>query len=55
LGLSLVELALGRYPIPIASDQEVINLFQIDPVGVTPRIEGNLIELTNIIVITLIE
>jgi len=40
LGLSLVELALGRYPIPIASDQEVLNLFQIDSTGISPRIEG---------------
>lgn len=40
LGLSLVEMALGRYPIPIANDQEVANLFQIDPYGDQPRIEG---------------
>lgn len=39
LGLSLVELALGRYPIPIAIDQEVVNLFQIDPNGDTARNE----------------
>ena len=45
LGLSLVELALGRYPIPIASDQEVLNLFQIDSTGISPRIEGYLIYL----------
>jgi mitogen-activated protein kinase kinase 1 len=40
LGLSLVEMAIGRYPIPVATDNEVANLFQIDPTGFSPRIEG---------------
>lgn len=40
LGLSLVEMALGRYPIPIANQQEVVNLFQSDPIGDQPRMEG---------------
>ena len=40
LGLSLVELAIGRYPIPIASDSEVASLFEIDPHGQNPRSEG---------------
>lgn len=40
LGLSLVELALGRYPIPICNHQEVINLFQMDPQGDQSRSEG---------------
>jgi mitogen-activated protein kinase kinase 1 len=40
LGLSLVELAIGRYPIPIPSDIEVAYLFQIDPHGQNPRNEG---------------
>jgi hypothetical protein len=40
LGLSLVEMAIGRYPIPVATDHEVASLFQIDPTGFSPRIEG---------------
>lgn len=40
LGLSLVEMALGRYPIPVATEQEVENLFQLDPNGDLPRFEG---------------
>lgn len=39
LGLSLVEMALGRYPIPIAQDHEVANLFQLDPNGDQPRVD----------------
>lgn len=42
LGLSLVELAIGRYPIPIPTDSEVTSLFEIDPTGLTPRFEGRL-------------
>lgn len=38
--MSLVELALGRYPIPICNDQEVVNLFQMDPDGDQSRVEG---------------
>jgi mitogen-activated protein kinase kinase 1 len=40
LGLSLVEMALGRYPIPVPTDQEIEHLFQIDPKGLSPRVEG---------------
>ena len=40
LGLSLVEMALGRYPIPVPSNEEVAHLFQIDPNGLSPRVEG---------------
>jgi serine/threonine protein kinase len=40
LGLSLVEMALGQYPIPMPKDQEIANLFQIDPTGLSPRVEG---------------
>ena len=38
--MSLVELAIGRYPIPIPSDREVASLFEMDPTGLTPRMEG---------------
>lgn len=40
LGLSLVEMALGRYPIPNSTNEEVANLFQIDPNGDQARVEG---------------
>lgn len=40
LGLSLIEMALGRYPIPIPKDNEVASLFQSDPTGDQPRLEG---------------
>jgi hypothetical protein len=33
-------MALGRYPIPIAQDHEVAYLFQLDPNGDQPRVEG---------------
>ena len=38
--MSLVEMALGRYPIPIPDEREVANIFEIDPHGLTPRLEG---------------
>ena len=38
--MSLVELAIGRYPIPIANDTEVAALFELDPTGLSPRVEG---------------
>lgn len=41
LGLSLAEMALGRYPIPVPTIDEVRNLFQADPSGITPRFTGN--------------
>ena len=40
LGLSLVEMAIGRYPIPVPSEQEIVGLFQNDPQGVSPRNEN---------------
>jgi mitogen-activated protein kinase kinase 1 len=42
LGLSLVEMALGRYPIPAPSDEEVKYLFEIDPTGISSRVDGKL-------------
>ena len=33
-------MALGRYPIPLPENEEVAHLFQIDPNGLSPRIEG---------------
>ena len=42
LGLSLIETAIGRYPIPVASDAELAHLFQIDPTGLSPRVEGSI-------------
>ena len=33
-------MAIGRYPIPVPTDQEVAHLFQIDPNGLSPRIDG---------------
>ena len=41
LGLSLVEMAIGRYPIPVPNDSEIEQLFQADPNGDTPRVEKN--------------
>ena len=40
LGLSLVELAVGRYPIPPPSNQDIDDLFKEDPHGSRPRPEG---------------
>lgn len=40
LGLSLVEMALGRYPIPVPQEEDVANLFKMDPLGNEPRFEG---------------
>ena len=40
LGLSLVEMAIGRYPIPIPKDDEVLKLFQMDPRGISARQEN---------------
>ncbi|CAF0729510.1 unnamed protein product [Brachionus calyciflorus] len=40
LGLSLVEMAIGRYPIPVPNEDEIIKLFQIDPKGTSPRSEN---------------
>jgi serine/threonine protein kinase len=40
LGLSLVEMAVGRYPIPPPSTQDVDVLFKEDPHGNRPRPEG---------------
>jgi len=40
LGLSLVEMAVGRYPIPPPSTEDVDNLFKEDPHGNRPRPEG---------------
>jgi len=31
MGLSLVEMAIGKYPIPFPSDQELANIFGPDP------------------------
>lgn len=41
LGLSLVEMAIGRYPIPVPHEQEIEQLFQADPNGDTARVEKN--------------
>jgi mitogen-activated protein kinase kinase 1 len=40
LGLSLVEMAVGRYPIPPPSTQNIDDLFKEDPHGNRPRPEG---------------
>lgn len=40
LGLSLVEMAVGRYPIPPPSTQDIDELFKEDPFGNRPRPEG---------------
>jgi mitogen-activated protein kinase kinase 1 len=40
LGLSLVELAIGRYPIPVPNIKEIDELFERDPLGCSPRQEG---------------
>ncbi|CAF0897533.1 unnamed protein product [Adineta ricciae] len=40
LGLSLVEMAVGRYPIPPPSTEDIVNLFKEDPQGNRPRPEG---------------
>lgn len=40
LGLSLVEMAVGRYPIPPPSDDDIDKLFKEDPQGNRPRPEG---------------
>ncbi|CAF0803687.1 unnamed protein product [Adineta steineri] len=40
LGLSLVEMAVGRYPIPPPSTQDIDDLFKEDPHGNRPRPEG---------------
>lgn len=40
LGLSLVEMAVGRYPIPPPSTEDIDNLFQEDPNGNRSRPEG---------------
>lgn len=40
LGLSLVEMALGRYPIPPPSKEDIDNLFKEDPMGNRLRREG---------------
>jgi serine/threonine protein kinase len=40
LGLSLVEMAVGRYPIPPTSTEDIDRLFKEDPQGNRPRPEG---------------
>ncbi|CAF3375526.1 unnamed protein product [Rotaria socialis] len=40
LGLSLVEMALGRYPIPPPSIEDIDRLFDVDPYGNQSRLEG---------------
>jgi serine/threonine protein kinase len=40
LGLSLVEMAVGRYPIPPPSIQNIDDLFKEDLHGNRPRPEG---------------
>ncbi|CAF1167609.1 unnamed protein product [Didymodactylos carnosus] len=40
LGLSLIEMAVGRYPIPPPSVQDIDALFKQDPHGCEPRPEG---------------
>lgn len=40
LGLSLVEMAVGRYPIPPPSTDDINSLFHADPHGNRPRPEG---------------
>lgn len=40
LGLSLVELGIGRYPIPVANQKEIDEIFERDPDGLAGRSEG---------------
>ena len=40
LGLSLVELGIGRYPIPAPTQKEIDDLFERDPDGLLGRTEG---------------
>ncbi|CAF1272589.1 unnamed protein product [Adineta steineri] len=40
LGLSLVEMAVGRYPIPSPTSDDIDILFKEDPHGNLPRVEG---------------
>ncbi len=40
LGLSLVEMAVGRYPIPPPATEDIDHLFKEDPQGNRPRPEG---------------
>lgn len=40
LGLSLVELGIGRYPIPAPNQREIDELFERDPDGLAGRSEG---------------
>ncbi len=40
LGLSLVEMAVGRYPIPPPATKDIDDLFKEDPQGNRPRPEG---------------
>ncbi len=42
LGLSLVEMAVGRYPIPPPSTEDIDQLFKEDSQGNQPRPEGKL-------------
>ncbi|CAF0983833.1 unnamed protein product [Rotaria sp. Silwood1] len=41
LGLSLVEMAVGRYPIPPPTSDDIDILFKEDPHGNLPRVEGH--------------
>ena len=40
LGLSLVEMAVGRYPILPPTSEDIDILFKKDPHGNLPRVEG---------------
>jgi mitogen-activated protein kinase kinase 1 len=40
LGLSLVEMAIGRYPIPVPTESEIKKIFEYDSGDCTPRQEG---------------
>lgn len=33
-------MAIGRYPIPVPQEEDVANLFKLDPHGNEPRFEG---------------